>query len=353
MRTEPVTLDRVSLPALPADLIRARIVEWERRYRAARSPATMKAIRSDWSAFMRWAIGNHVAILPIAPADLVRYLTDLVVEGKRRATVDRALNTIRVIHGAAGLGDPTRFPDWKLEWQSIVRQLADHRKNAPRQAKALKASHVDRILASLGDSPRDLRDAALISLASDTLCRESELVALRLEDFEPSPPHWAVELRRSKTDQAAIGTSRFCSSATKARLDAWCSAAGITSGFLFYRVMPKKLATGAKAIILHNAPLRPAEVARIFLRRARAAGLTGVHFTGHSARVGSAVELIESDASVTAVRFAGGWNSDRMVMRYARGALVGRGAMAQLRAAQTAGRSAGGPDGALAGGSTT
>lgn len=78
------------------------------------------------------------------------------------------------------------------------------------------------------------------------------------------------------------------------------------------------------------------EVARIFLRRARQAGISCIRFTGHSVRVGSAVELIEADASVTAVRFAGGWKGERMVLRYAQGAMAGRGAMAMLRDAQGA-----------------
>lgn len=335
IRTESVTLDRVKLPALPGEQIRARLVDWERRYRAARSPATMKAVRGDWNGFMAWAIHNQVKILPIAPSDLVRYLTDLVVTGKRRATINRALNTIRLIHDAAGLGDPAGFPDWNLEWRALVLQLAITGKNAARQAKALKSTHVEQILASLGDSPRDLRDAALISLASDTLCRESELVALRVEDFEQSTPHWAVDLRRSKTDQEGLGSSRFCSTETKARIDAWCAAAGITSGFMFYRISRKKPGGDAKTLVLRSSPLRAAEVAKIFRRRAQQAGITGLRFTGHSTRVGSAIELIEADASTTAVRFAGGWKSDRMVMRYGQKARVGRGAMAKLRAAQS------------------
>jgi len=40
---------------------------------------------------------------------------------------------------------------------------------------------VEAILATLDDTPRELRDAALLPIASDTPRRESELVALRAE----------------------------------------------------------------------------------------------------------------------------------------------------------------------------
>jgi site-specific recombinase XerD len=58
------------------------------------------------------------------------------------------------------------------------------------------------LLASVGDSIRGLRDAVLLQLAYDTLCRRSELVTLRIDDVVAAPHadgmRHSILLRRSK-----------------------------------------------------------------------------------------------------------------------------------------------------------
>jgi site-specific recombinase XerD len=64
------------------------------------------------------------------------------------------------------------------------------------------------LLANVGDSIRGLRDAALLQLTYDTLCRRSELVTLRIDDLVA--PHtdgirYYILLRKGKVDQEARG----------------------------------------------------------------------------------------------------------------------------------------------------
>ena len=75
-------------------------------------------------------------------------------------------------------------------------------------------------------------------------------------------------------------------------------------------------------------PLRRS-VARRLAAMARAAGLEGA-FSGHSARIGMARDLVASGASVAAVQIAGRWASARMPAHYARGELAARGAVARF-----------------------
>lgn len=329
--TTPLTPQTAALPSL--DAIRDRLSEWEAKYRAANAPATLKAVRADWQVFLDWCDRHRTWALPVGSEDLVRYLNDMVTLGKKRSTLNRYVNTIRLIHNGANLADPTLYPDWKLDWKAIVVKLAAVDANAPKQAKPLRTEHVRKILDSLGTSPLDLRDAALIGLASDTLCRESELVSLRLEDLKPTGDAWSVDISRSKTDQEGIGVSRFCSPETKRRVDAWCKAAGIERGRLF---IPVGKGNTFKAPSPKNRKsLGPVQVARILRRRAVRAGVPEAKFmTGHSGRVGSAIEMIEADLSVNEVQFAGGWKSPRMVLHYGKQALAGRNAMAKLRKMQ-------------------
>jgi site-specific recombinase XerD len=313
--------------------IRDRLLRWEAKYRRAQSEATLKAVRADWQVFLSWCDHNRVGALPLASADLVRFLTDQVVLGKKRATLNRYVNTIRLIHRAAHLYDPTHAPDWKLDWTILVKRLAKDGANAPQQAQPLRSTHVDRILATLGTSLLDLRDAALISLASDTLCREAELAALRVEDITRSGRAWAVDLRMSKTDQEGLGQSRFCSEETKVRVDAWCHAMDLARGYLFVPLGRKK--TLDPRTVDRARPLRPPQIARILRHRALRAGLTeGRPMSGHSARVGSAIEMIEAGVPLSDVQYAGGWKSQRMVLHYGKRAAAGRNAMATLRRKQ-------------------
>ncbi|ASK94691.1 tyrosine-type recombinase/integrase [Xanthomonas campestris pv. trichodesmae] len=320
------------LPSLEA--IRARLLEWEAKFRAAKSAATLKAVRADWQVFLEWCEGNRAWALPVASRDLLQFLTDQVVLGKKRSTLDRYLNTIRLIHKGALLPDPTHYADWKLDWQAIVVRLAERNANAPESAEPIRTEHVRQILATLGDAPLDLRDAALISLASDTLCRESELAVLKVEAIKRAGDGWSVDLRRSKTDQAGLGTARYCSPATKARIDAWCANVGIQRGYLFIPVGKGRTFTAPPP--KERKPLGAVQVARILRRRAERAGVPDAGLlTGHSGRVGSAVEMLEAGFSVTEVQFAGGWKSPRMVLHYGKQALAGRNAMAKLRKAQS------------------
>jgi integrase len=324
----------VPLPQAPAiqpsaAAIKARLTEWERKYAEAQAPATLKAVRADWGVFTTWCANTEVWGLPIEPKNLVQFLNDQVVLKKKRSTINRYVATLKLIHKAAGMPDPTDFPDWRLEWKKIVRVLTKRGDNAPRQATGLKSGDVERILSRLGASLLDLRDAALIALASDTLCRESELVVARVEDLEPSGDDWVLAVHKSKTDQEGIGSKRFCSTETKSRIDTWCREAGIGKGYLFPAIGRRRLEGRG---VPNETHIAAAEVANIFRRRAKQAELPRAStISGHSTRVGSAVELIEAKATLTEVQFAGGWQSERMVLQYGKSAMAGQGAMAELR----------------------
>jgi integrase len=51
-----------------------------------------------------------------------------------------------------------------------------------------------------------LRNRALVAVGYDTICRRSELVALRVEDLDPRPRDgFSVLVRRAKNDPFAMG----------------------------------------------------------------------------------------------------------------------------------------------------
>lgn len=321
-------------PAMAASVeaVLERLASWSTDFAAGSAPATVKAVRSDWAQYLAWCEASRATPLPASVAQLEAFLSAMIDKGRKRATVDRYLYTVGLVHIAAGLPSPSKDPDWPVKWKKLFRRLRTTGGHARKQAGELDMAGIETILGTLGDSPRDLRDAALLSMASDTLCRESELVAIQVEHLHHNRRRntWSLHVPFSKTNQdGAAPDYRFVSLATIARVRAWQTAAGIAEGALFRSTGGRPKADGDS-----GEALLPQEVARVFRRRAKAAGLENAgSISGHSARIGSANDLAEHGATSTQIQQAGGWKTERMVMYYTRRSLAGRNVMADLRAA--------------------
>lgn len=319
-------------PALAAsvDAVLERLATWSSDFAAGSAPATVKAVRSDWMQYLVWCEMSGITPLPASVDQLETFLSAMIDKGRKRSTVDRYLYTVGMVHIAAGLPSPSKDPDWPVKWKKLIRRMKATGAHVRKQAGELDMAGVEIILAILGDSPRDRRDAALLSLASDTLCRESELVAVRVEDLHHNRRRntWSLHVPFSKTNQdGAAPDYRFVSLETIERIRAWQDAAGITEGVLFRPIGGRPRVDGAIEVAL-----LPQEVARIFRRRAKAAGLEhAAKISGHSARIGSANDLAEYGATGTQIQQAGGWKTDRMVTYYTRRSQAGANAMAGFR----------------------
>ncbi|MDF3983288.1 tyrosine-type recombinase/integrase [Luteibacter sp. PPL201] len=324
-------------PAMAASVeaVLERLTTWSTDFAEGSAPATVKAVRSDWAQYLAWCEATSATPLPASVDQLETFLSAAIDKGRKRATVDRYLYTVGLVHVAAGLPSPSKDPDWPVKWKKLIRRLKTTGGHARKQAGELDSAGIETILASLGDSPRDLRDAALLSMASDTLCRESELVAIRVEHLHHNRRRntWSLHVTFSKTNQDGVAPDyRFVSLETIARVRAWQAAANISEGALFRPVggRPKVDGDPADALL-------PQEVARIFRRRAKAAGLeNATSISGHSARIGSANDLSEHSATGIQIQQAGGWKTDRMVTYYTRRSSAGVNAMAKLRTSAAA-----------------
>ena len=326
-------------PALAASIeaVLERLTTWSADFAEGSAPATVKAVRTDWTQYLAWCEASRATPLPASVDQLETFLSAAIDKGRKRATVDRYLYTVGLVHIAAGLPSPSKDPDWPVKWKKLIRRLKTTGGHARKQAGKLDMAGIETVLASLGDSPRDLRDAALLSMASDTLCRESELVAIRVADLHHNRRRntWSLHVPFSKTNQdGATPDYRFVSLETISRVRAWQAAGGIQEGALFRSTAGRPKTNGAADALL------PQEVARIFRRRAKAAGLEHAGtISGHSTRIGSANDLAEHGATGVQIQQAGGWKTDRMVTYYTRRSQAGTSAMAALRTADKLGLS--------------
>lgn len=252
-----------------------------------------------------------MGLTPIpASADQVEaWLIDCVNEGLKLATINRFVYSIGQAHAMAGTISPTKMPTWKSHWLRIRSKLQALGLTQTTKREELNADNIRVILTSIGDSLRELRDAALITVAFDTLCKPAELVAVCLEQISVlSDGSGQLWLPQQRDLQVSLHGVRRLSPDTMHRVRRWCGAMNIQSGPLFLAIggRPKrKRADSAMAV-------EPEAVARIFRQRATAAGLEGA-FSSYSTRVGAALDLARAGATVREIQAAGGWRTPYVI----------------------------------------
>jgi integrase len=344
-RVEPVGPVATTAAADAEDVL-DRLTRWAREFARGQADATIKAVRADWGQYIAWCEGTRHPPLPASPDQLEAFLTNAAQRGRKRTTLKRYVYTVGLIHEAAGLPNPAKNPLWGPKWAALGKALSRRKDalgrpdngNLKKQTGALGKDDVTTVLASLGDGLHDLRDAALLALASDTLLRESQLVSVCVEHFQPqrATGGWTLWVPFSKTNQNGKEADyRYVHASTMARVRAWQAAAGIEGGLLFRPIGGRPRQghdAGTPGELAPIVALKPREVARIFRRRAVAAGLDhAATISGHSARVGTANDLINNGATTAQIQHAGGWRSAEMVNRYTRRSQAGVNAVAALR----------------------
>lgn len=339
-RTQALVPEALLPQVSSADAMLRRLAEWQADFVVSQSTATLKAVRADWGSYIEWCQSVQQSPLPASIEQVESFLRNAIVRGRKLSTIRRYLYTISLIHDAAGLLNPTKDRRWKRRWKGLLKNdLKPRGGNVKRQAEQLRAQQVEEVIASMTKGPRDLRDAALLALASDTLLRESELVRVELEHFarDPSTGKWSLLVPFSKTNSTGEDIDyRHVTQRTMDRITTWTSVAKIVRGFVFVPIGGRKrqrvVAAQEAGTEVPVLPLGAQEVARIFRRRAFRAGIDkagGV--SGHSTRVGSANDLINAGYTTAQIQDAGKWKSAEMVISYTRRSSAGRSAMAELR----------------------
>ena len=255
---------------------------------------------------------------PATDAGVAAYLTGLYESGRSAATATMAVAALRFRAKLAGRPSPVGA--------SARRVLAGFRRLASERGRGKVAGvrweDADRAaqMAEGTGTLAGLRDAAIVSVASDALLRVAEVSALDVADVDLEEQ--TVLIRRSKTDQEARGVTQFLGEPTVERVRAWVAGAGLTEGALF-RGVNKAGRLGPGRLTGHS-------IRNIIIRWGKAAGVDG-RVSGHSLRVGGAQSLASAGASLVEMQLAGRWESPVMPGRYAQGQIAKQGAVARLR----------------------
>jgi integrase len=315
--SEPVTRDNIHLSRLiplqfgdaavsdapsPLNCTDPKILEF---LQAATAPSTRRAYQSDLRHFLA-----HGGTIPATAEQIARYLVDHAAV-LSMATLARRLVSIRVTHLGRGFPDPTRSELVRLIFRGVRRKHGQPQ----RRVRALTHSDLSAIIPSLGQSAKDIRDAAILLVGFAGAFRRSELAAMDYQQIEIGNDCAAIQIPRSKTDQEGHGrTIRITRTPGAlcpiAALQAWLLEACITEGPVFRPLM--------KNGKLRKRRISPGAIASILKHRVSEIGRNPNCYSGHSLRAGFATEAARLGVPKWRIKGQTGHLSDSAVERYIR-----------------------------------
>jgi len=273
---------------------------------------TIRAYRSDFAHFATWcrqAQCDPIAHTPVTMQQYVVYMSARYTV----ATLNRRLASLSSIFKFIGVEDSTKNIDLYLLLKKVKRQKG----SAQIQAEPLTKELIDQLVPFCGSGLTAQRNIVMLYLGNQTMRRRSELCQFRFNDILELPgQRYGIKLRFSKTDQEGKGKAIPITSELLQILRSWqtqierVTDKSQNQGFILRGVLKNKHIT---------ASLSPNSINRILKDVQQAAGLsTKVPFSGHSFRVGGALDLLMSGVAMEKIMLRGGWSSESTVIRYLR-----------------------------------
>ena len=279
---------------------------------AALADRTRHEYRADLRRFLGWG-----GSLPAAP-ELIAASLAAHAASHATATLQRWLVSLGRAHSAQGLPDPTKTDLVRTACKGI------RRRHGRPQRRVAPVGHADLVamLRELDDSPRGLRDRALLLLGFAGALRRAELVGLQLDDLTFSEAGLTVRLRRSKTDPDGRGRligipfardpSLCAVRAVRAWLDRLAPAAPTTTPAApLFRAVNRHGQIAAQA-------LTGRAVALLVKERCARAGLDPARYAGHSLRAGFCTAAALAGKPNWQIRKQSGHQTEAMLNRYIR-----------------------------------
>jgi len=188
-----------------------------------------------------------------------------------------------------------------------------HRKigRAQEQATPLTKSLLNQLLNNCDNSIMGIRNQVLLRLGYETMRRRSELCAFKFEDICQAPSGKpAIRLNFSKTDQFGAGKIMPISQELFDLLEKWRSMTS-DEGYILRSI-------NRHGHIGNN--LHPAGISTILKALQKDLNMNSNEqlLSGHSFRVGAALDLLEQGAPLEKIMLRGGWQTDSTAMKYLR-----------------------------------
>ncbi|MCP9947310.1 tyrosine-type recombinase/integrase [Actinomadura madurae] len=291
----------------------------------APSPNTLAAYEHAWGKFAQWCLEQGRVTLPATPQTLADFVVQLIGLSLAPATIDQAIGAIRSRHSRAGYRNE---PDtraaldllraYRREWVDAGGRV---RKARPLLLEGLRAM----VSTCDPETPKGARDRALLLLGFNMMARRSELAGLDLADITEHEEGILVRIRRSKTDQAAVGVevavpfgqhAQTCAVRAVTHWREVLEERDMTSG-PFLRPVDRHGRVGTERGAAGKARdrLTGKSVSSVVRGRAFAAELEHAEsYVGHSLRSGAATVAYASRVPVSVIAAHGRWSEKSPVV---------------------------------------
>jgi len=267
---------------------------------------TIRAYKSDFIQYQTWCAHNNIDSIP-ATADVMAQYVDHLATIRKSSTIRRRINSLGTILKLSKHYDPTNQPEVILAIKRMHRKIG----RAQQQATPLTKPLLNQLLNNCDNSARGLRNEALLRLGYETMRRRSELCAFKFEDICQAPSGKpAIRLNFSKTDQFGAGKMLPISHELFGLLEKWKSIVS-DEGYILRSI-------SRHGYIGKN--LNPASISTILkaLQKDLKMDSDEQPLSGHSFRVGAALDLLEQGEPLERIMLRGGWQTDSTAMSYLR-----------------------------------
>jgi len=267
---------------------------------------TIRAYRSDFIQYQTWCSQNSLAPIP-ATAETMAMYVDYLSENNKSATIRRRINSLGTVLKLSKNYDPTKQPEVLLALKRMHRKIG----RAQHQATPLTKVLLNQLLSNCDNSIRGLRNKVLLRLGYETMRRRSELCAFKFADICHAPNGKpAIRLNYSKTDQFGTGKILPISQELFDLLEKWRSMIS-DEGYIL------------RSINRHGHfgdSLHPASISTILKALQKDLNMNSNEqlLSGHSFRVGAALDLLEQGEPLERIMLRGGWQTDSTAMKYLR-----------------------------------
>ena len=267
---------------------------------------TIRAYRSDFIQYQNWCLQNKLDPIP-ATAEIVAMYIDYLSENNKSATIRRRINSLGTVLKLSKNHDPTKQPEVILALKRMHRKIG----RAQEQATPLTKILLNQLVTNCDNSIMGIRNQVLLRLGYETMRRRSELCAFKFEDIECAlngKP--IIRLNFSKTDQYGAGKVLPISEELLILIERW-EAIVSNEGYIL-RSINKHGHIGNS--------LNPASINTILktLQEGLKTESNQQPLSGHSFRVGAALDLLEQGEPLERIMLKGGWQTDATAMKYLR-----------------------------------
>ena len=267
---------------------------------------TIRAYRSDFAQYQNWCLQNNLDPIPANAESMATYV-DYLSENNKSATIRRRINSLGTVLKLSKNHDPTKQPEVILALKRMHRKIG----RAQEQATPLTKSLLNQLLNNCDNGTMGIRNQVLLRLGYETLRRRSELCVFKFKDIDRAPNGKPIiRLNFSKTDQYGTGKVLPISGELLNLLEKWKGIVG-DEGYIL-RSINKHAHIGDS--------LNPASISTILkkLQEELKSGQNEKPLSGHSFRVGAALDLLEQGEPLEKIMLRGGWQTDSTAVKYLR-----------------------------------